>query len=146
MKYLLPLILLFLSACQEPPQKPTPVLDTVPLYYLSKPDKKDAVKDEFLRTSLDSGNYENLTANDKVLFFAKLQEALEKNRTGEPLAWLNKASQFKAVIVPMETYRNGTTANCRYFHLKIWQKDQISSSEGSACRNDKGGWVMNHEK
>ena len=70
-----------------------------------------------------------------------IQDALERQPSGKPLAWRDPAGLGSAEIVVNSTYRRADGVYCRTFKLAMQFGDGERVRDGRACRDPDGQWV-----
>ena len=77
-------------------------------------------------------------ADRQRAYYAEM-EALERGRSGAPVAWRNPDSGHYGTVIPGEPYlRSGR--NCREYTHTIYIDGRPQTARGVACREPDGSW------
>jgi|SRR5581483_7842203 len=77
---------------------------------------------------------------DKQRAYAAQMEALERGKSGAPVAWTNPDSGRHGTVVPGPAFqRNAMT--CRQYTHTIYLEGKPQTARGTACRNPDGTWT-----
>ncbi len=72
---------------------------------------------------------------------AKLNQALETNRTGQGTSWTNPSSKVAFSVTPTRTFNSPTGDPCRDFTTASTNgAGQSNTVYGTACRDGAGQW------
>ncbi len=81
-----------------------------------------------------------LTAQDRQLAAAALEEALDRTLSGTAVGWHNEASGSSGEVTPIRTFRNFDDRWCREYEARTMVREQIDVRRAIACREDSGIW------
>ena len=71
-----------------------------------------------------------------------LQQTLETKVSGTTVSWSDGLNDISGTIVPIRTFKNDENKFCREFKLRISRHSDTRASNGIACRERDGSWVM----
>jgi surface antigen len=72
----------------------------------------------------------------------KMSQALEKNRTNQPVSWSNPDNGNSYTVVPKKTYYNNANQPCREYTQTAMIAGKRQQVYGRACRNADGNWKI----
>lgn len=82
-----------------------------------------------------------LSADDKALFLASLQYALEKAQTNTQVPWENAEGSVSGEVKPIATFKLNSGKFCRVYQASFSSdSEDIQETEATACRNSEGIW------
>jgi len=85
--------------------------------------------------------YTHFTKEDRGMFDAAMQEALDKNADGESRAWSNSATTASGELKPVESFeRKGQ--KCRKLYIANKAKGRSASGEYNFCKQASGKWTL----
>ena len=84
----------------------------------------------------------SLDRADQAYAAQSYQNALERNKIGERVAWSNPDSGNSGSYTPTRTYQASTGEYCREFQQTIVVGGRTESAYGTACRQPDGSWQV----
>jgi surface antigen len=84
-------------------------------------------------------------AEDRRLLAAAIEQALERQPSGEALAWRNPDSGVHGQVVPVRTYRSKSNHWCREYLASKVAGGMEQKTRAIACRAADGNWVKVEE-
>lgn len=85
--------------------------------------------------------YDGLSAADRGLARASVQQTLERRLSRDMGRWRNDASGNSGAVMPLRTFRVADGQYCREYKETIVADGKIVSRLGTACRTDDGAWI-----
>jgi hypothetical protein len=73
-----------------------------------------------------------------------MQQALEKQASGNPLRWTQAGDRVSGTITPLATYRLPDGTYCRNFRQELQLSGDSRTYYAMACRSEAGTWVIPH--
>lgn len=70
----------------------------------------------------------------------RVNQALEANKTNQPLTWTNPSSNTTYTITPTRTFTSPTGEPCRDFTASALINGQTQQVYSTACRDSSGQW------
>lgn len=94
-------------------------------------------------TKMSRGTILNTIVDDRMdrTDRRNLNQILESIPTGNGVEWTNPDTKIQYFVIPVQTYTT-TDRPCRRIEIKAEIDGQLETIEPSACRNDKGEWVL----
>jgi surface antigen len=81
----------------------------------------------------------SLDEQDRQRAYAAEMDALERGRSGAPVAWRNPDSGHYGTVVPGPAFDRGGR-NCREYTHTIYIDGRPQTARGTACRQPDGTW------
>lgn len=70
----------------------------------------------------------------------RTQQALNYNRTGQPVSWQNPDTQAQYTVTPTRTFRDNVGQDCRNYTTVAIIDGRREELHGTACRQPDGTW------
>lgn len=85
--------------------------------------------------------YTHFTEEDKKIFFAALDDVLEKGADGEARTWSNPNSRASGNLQPLKSFeRKGL--KCRRLLMENKARGRSASGEYNFCKKESGQWTF----
>lgn len=81
-----------------------------------------------------------LNAEDRIKALEAEYRALEVAPSGQIVAWRGSQNTISGEVYAAQPYEVGSQ-NCRQYVHKIDNRGQMTSTRGTACRNEDGSWT-----
>ncbi len=81
----------------------------------------------------------SMDRQDRLLAQRAEYDAFERGPSGRPVRWQNPDNGRYGEIIPMESYRRGSS-DCRDYTHTIFIDGRSQVMRGTACRNGDGTW------
>ena len=79
---------------------------------------------------------------DQAFMVDHFNHAMESTLTGQSSSWTNPSSGYQVQVAPTRTYQQANSTYCRDFTQSIKDKDQPTTTRGTACRQSDGSWQI----
>lgn len=101
---------------------------------------KSSVIDALNGGIIDPAVSATLNAEDRMKALEAEYRALEVAPSGQIVAWRGAQSTVSGEVYAAQPYEVGSQ-NCRQYVHKIDNRGQMTSTRGTACRNEDGSWT-----
>jgi surface antigen len=79
---------------------------------------------------------------DQAAMIQHFNRAMESAPTGQAVTWTNPSSGTMIQLSVTRTFQRADDTYCREFTQSIMNKDQPSTTKGTACRQSDGTWQI----
>ncbi len=79
---------------------------------------------------------------DQAAMIQHFNRAMESAPTGQAVSWTSPSSGTNVQVSATRTFQQADGTYCREFTQSIMNKDQPSTTKGTACRQSDGSWQI----